>query len=542
MPAFLEKAKNILVRYNTRTTHIALGVLGVFVLLAFFNAFKNNAEAEKTPEAPRTVVAQTIGESTTLPSQLSYVGTVRAREEAEVRAQKSGVVTSVNYKAGAYVPAGAVIATIQSNAESAAIQSARASVAQAEATLEKIKNGTRTEQLAVLAEQVKSAQTGIATAQTGAQNALLSAHASMDNAFPGGVDVLYSDATSVNPQIIFTTIQNSAKIVAQNNRVTIGDYLARHKTVSVSTAHLDAELERTEQELLFAKDTLDAVLQALSGAVSGSPLTQTQIDAYTASATGARASVLGSLSSISSARAAISGARTALLVAEQNQNEGVTGARPEDVKTAEASVAQARAGLASAQAQFANTRITAPISGTLTTLTIKNGTFAQQFGLVGTMANTNAREVVFYIPPQYAAFVSVGMPARVNDTYDATITEVSRSIDTQARGILVRAALSTKNPALTDGDTASVTVIRDTESETPENADTTLRVPVSALKLKEGNSFLLSVRDGVAILVPVTVVRVEGDTIAVEHALSLDTLIITDARGIREGDAVVVSE
>lgn len=225
----ISNAQQFVARYNNRYTYTALGVLGVFIALAGFNAYKNSGAAEVAPPTVRAVPAQVVGDISGSATALSYTGTVRAREEADVRAQKSGVVTSVNYTVGAYVPAGATIATIQSNAESAAVAAARAGLQQAQANLEKIQNGTRNEQLTVLATQVQSAQTGIATAQTTARNALLGAYAAADNAFPGGVDVLYTDPTGVNPQINLTTTNYSAKLVAQNNRVNIGDILNRQK-------------------------------------------------------------------------------------------------------------------------------------------------------------------------------------------------------------------------------------------------------------------------------------------------------------------------
>lgn len=537
------KAKQFATHYNNRYTHIALAVLGVFIVLAVFNILKNNGDAQIVEERVRAVSAQAVGDITGTASTLAYTGTVRAREEAEVRAQKSGVITSVNYTVGAYVPAGAVIASIQNNAESASVQSAQASLAQAQANLEKIKNGTRNEQLNVLAEQANSAQTGIVTAHTTARNALLSAYASVDNAFPGGVDVLFSDPRSANPQITLTTTNYSARISAQNDRVQIGEFLKRYNPTPISDdAHLDEELQKTEQEVLFVKDTLDKILQVLAGAVSDSTVSQTQIDSYTTTATTARASILSALSSIASAKASLSNARTAFVVAQQQQNEGVTGARPEDIKTAEATVAQAQAGLYSAQAQFANTRITAPISGTLTTLSIKKGSFAQQFGLVGTLANTRAREVVVYVPPQRVAQFVIGTTARINDTLDGVVTEIAKGIATNATGVEVRVAVTSPDTTLTDGDTALVTLTPTQIKPIVSLQDTILRVPVSALKLKDGMPFILAIVDGHAEAHAVSITAVEGDVVAVRHSLSNDSIIITDARGVAEGDAVTAQQ
>lgn len=534
----ISNAQQFVARYNNRYTYTALGVLGVFIALAGFNAYKNSGAAEVAPPTVRAVPAQVVGDISGSATALSYTGTVRAREEADVRAQKSGVVTSVNYTVGAYVPAGATIATIQSNAESAAVAAARAGLQQAQANLEKIQNGTRNEQLTVLATQVQSAQTGIATAQTTARNALLGAYAAADNAFPGGVDVLYTDPTGVNPQINLTTTNYSAKLVAQNNRVNIGDILNRQKNAGIaSDATLDAELDKTEQELLFVKDTLDNILVVLAGAVANNTNPQSQIDGYTTAATAARAGVLGALSSLSAAKAAVAGAQSALTVAQQQQTEGVTGARPEDVKTAQAAVAQAQAGLLSAQAQFANTRITAPISGTLTTFTLKKGSFAQQFGLAGTLANTRAREVVVYVSPQRVHTLAIGTAARINDTYNGVVTEIAQGVAANASGIEVRVAVTSTNNTLTEGDTALV-ALDPVSNATPTQSDSLLRVPVSALKLKDGAPYVLTIVDGHAQSQPITIVSVEGDVIAIQHTLNPDAVLITDARGIAEGDAV----
>ncbi len=124
------KTKNPCHRNLQQFTQVSLGIS---LLLIAACGSQESAEAPKGPP-PVTVVVTTVTPKT-VPIYGEYVARTEARQAVEVRARVGGYLEKVLFKEGSQVRAGQLLLVIDPRPYKAALQEARGSLAQAQATL-----------------------------------------------------------------------------------------------------------------------------------------------------------------------------------------------------------------------------------------------------------------------------------------------------------------------------------------------------------------------------------------------------------------------
>ncbi|MBI5470487.1 efflux RND transporter periplasmic adaptor subunit [Candidatus Kaiserbacteria bacterium] len=478
-------------------------------------------------QVARQVEVKSVAELSSGSASLSVVGTVSSKSEATVRAEKSGEVVSVSHELGDTVSAGTVVAQLENASERAAVLTAQGSVDAASAALAKVKKGTREEQLAIL-------KSNLDTARSGAVNTLLTAYAAVDSAVKGTTDPMFSNPTSGQPHFNLLTSNTQAKSNAENMRLLLNPALEREGAVTakVSTfADLAGELSRSESEVRSVRTFLDAVIVALNAAIANSDFSASTIATYITNASAARTALTTSLSSIASAR-------SALEVAQKTLDQGVTGAQQEDIDAATATLTQAQGALASARANLEKTIIRAPISGTINSFSLKRGDFVQATQAVLTVANNGALEVVAYITEDDAKSIAVGTSVEIEDA-EGSITRIAPALDPLTKKIEVRIGIA-KNAGLVNGQSVIISFNRKAPVSTAKN--TIITIPISALKVGAEDMSVFTVSASSALVSHVVTVGVLlGDRVEIRAGLTPEMEIVTDARGLREGQVVQVS-
>lgn len=540
----LKKIRAFAMRYSNKGTAVALGVLVIFALIALTASFFGKGSAPEETKNERQVRLSTaggIGGSTAL---LEVTGEVKSRTQGDLRTQSAGVVTQVNARVGQQVGAGAIIVSIENASQIASVAQAQASVAQAQASLSKTTGGTREQQLAVLASNTANARQAVEEAQISAKNTLRSAYAVTDSTFTGGIDVMFDDADSANPRLLFVTTNSSSATSAEHARFLLQATIDRHSkqassALALSGDALRAELTTIEGELVTIKNALDSLNKALDGAVSDARISDSTIATYKATASSARSSVLSTLSTLSTARSALNNTQSALTVAIQNEEQGVVGAQQEDIALAQAQVDAAKAGLSSAYAALEKTRVRAPVSGTVQLLTVEKGDFVSSFEDVGLVANEGALEVQTFVSEAVVKRLSIGTPAVIGDVYRGVVTSIAPGIDPTRRQIEVRVAISDTTSNLTNG--ARTKVVFQEKNEDVSSEAQVIRIPISALKLIGSEAFVFSVSSDFKLIPhPVVLGEVVQSTVVITEGITADQLIVVDARGLNKGDTVTV--
>lgn len=488
-----------------------LGAGAIVALLIILHALSGSAPEAAPAAQTRTVSVRSVAELSQETSGLSVAGIVSSKSEATVRAEKSGEVKALNYQLGDYAPAGAVVAEVENASE-------RAAVAQAQAGVD----------AALAAADISG--TSFAAAQSAAVNALLSAYSVQSSAIYSTADEMMIEFNTVPAQygLRFQTSSNASKTLASDERAALNAVLARQKAAAASlsaSADLAGEIDTTSGELRDALDLLAALLQTATNGIPDNVVSTADLASYKSDIAASRASVTTALAGLTTAKQTLINAQTS----------GGGGS-----SASAAAVNQAQAALASARANLEHTIIRAPISGTINSLSLKLGDYAQLGSPVLTVANNSALEVVTYVTEADARDLSVGSTATIAGTTQGTVTRIAPALDPGTKKIEVRVGINSPSADLINGQSVTVELARTpTQGEEPSR----LTIPLAALKIGADSMSVFTVA-GDNTLEPhtVTIGELLGDRVVVTAGLSADMRIVTDARGLRAGETVNLAQ
>jgi multidrug efflux pump subunit AcrA (membrane-fusion protein) len=272
---------------------------------------------------------------------------------------------------------------------------------------------------------------------------------------------------------------------------------------------------------------VSSFLLELSAAANthGSRATDTQLAALAT----ARANVDATLARLASARA---GLRTGSVSA---------------TASADASVKTALGSLRAAQANYEKTRIRATIGGTINFLPIKTGQYVSAFEHVATVAQNGALEIVAYVPEEQRTSLTVGMTVSVEGNHKGTVTAVAPALDPTTKQIEIHIAVDAA-PDLVNGQSVRITlpsevVAAPQKTASSTSADARVLLPLTAVKLLPESRAVFTVdKDGRLVAHTVTIGDVIGDRIEVISGVTADMRIVTDVRGLSEGQKVQIGD
>lgn len=488
---------------------IALGVLVLLIVVL---------RADSTPDTlsqERTVTLATVGSLAGNQNGASIIGTVRSVSEASILAQSGGTVKSVNTSVGANVPAGFVIASLDNASESAQVLQAQGAydAAIAARTITRLQSGNSVQ--------------SFSEAQTSARTEARSAYTTLDTTLTTQVDQFFGENTPVGPRLLINPGPTS-------------DLPRKRADLDVRFDAWGAGLANAESrdpdalltEAFTNADALRTFLNELARAANDSNSRATP-DQFAALAS-ARATVDGQLASISAARDAYRAKKTAAQVGSTQSQSTDT-----RVASADASVKQALGSLRAAQASYEKTVVRAPISGTVNFLPIRVGDYVTNLMHVATVAQNGALEIVAYVSEDDAASVAAGTHVAVEGGLDGIVTSVAPALDPVTRQIEIHIAL-TKNAEFLNGQTLRITLPSVVAAATPASSGPQL-IPLTALKLTSSARVVFTVgEDGRLVAHPVEIGEVHGDRIELHTPLASDLRIVTNARGLSEGQKVTV--
>lgn len=535
----------------------------IFLLVAVVAGYRlytvAHAADAALPVQIKSVLLLPAGELAQSADVLAVTGTLRSMSEADLRFEVPGRVTNVYATVGQRITSGTLIAEVENSAQRAAVtqalgglQAAEAQAKAADAALAKVRGGTRQEQLAVLDAGVTSAEDGYVTAVQSARNTLSSTYAAVSQAVINGTDTLFDISSRYNPRYLYTTKDLALTTTVENERMALWELLDReHSATTVTTA--DSALIDELSTVLHELEQVNSFYARLLTLVDKSLISDAQKSAATTIVSQARASIIMQISAVTATRNALLQAANQVTIAEANRNQGVTGAQSEDVQAAEAQADAAHAAVTSARGSYAaavamlnKTRIHAPISGTLASFSATVGDFVGT-QMLGKVVGTGGSEVVFHIPDNDTARVSVGDTVLVADAFSGTVTSVATDASGLSGQLEVRAQTSGDiMQRFVNGSTVSIH-IRNTEGTAVSTSTdvTALLVPLNTVKFTASETSLFTVVDSHAatstlVAVPVTLGTVVGTLVTVS-GVTADTPIVTDARGLIVGQTVLLS-
>lgn len=474
---------------------IIIGALVIGAVVFGLNALRGGSQVEQV-SAGRTVTLVSVGELSNTEGTVNLYGTVRSVTEAKILAQSGGVVRAVHTTIGSRVSAGAIIAELENASE-------RAAVLSAEGAYE-----------AAVAAQSATSPTDV---KTTALNAYKSGYNTLDTVLQAYVDLFFGEATPYGPQLLISAPMYDYGELSTERRE-IGDAVEAYQR-SLATADSTNPATLLASASTVAQETY-AFLNRLATAANDSN----------------SAATAEQLAALSTARTSINTLLATLVGAQEAYRAGsVT-----TTSTTEAGVKQALGALRSAQAALERTMVRAPIAGQINFLSIRVGDYVTNLQHVTTVAQNGSLEVVAYVSEDNRNLLVAGGKVEVEGAYDGVITSVSPALDPTTKQIEVRMAVTGTND-LVNGQSVTISLPGAPVAETPVDAGPLL-LPLSAVKLRLGDRVVFTVDEESRLVAhTVEVGEVRGDRIEIRSSLDRTMLIVSDARGLAEGEAVKVA-
>ena len=213
---------------------------------------------------------------------------------------------------------------------------------------------------------------------------------------------------------------------------------------------------------------------------------------------------------------------------------------PNDLDTAEATLASARAAVAQLKANLAKKRITAPFAGRLGIVHVYPGQFLAKGDAIVVLESTDPIHLDFSLPQQDLARISAGQPVRLHvDAYpgrsfEGRITAISPRVDDATRNLDVRATLPNPEDALRPGMYARAEVVLPASEQS-------LVIPATAVVYNPYGETVYVIENGVAHQRFIKTGATRGDLTQVREGLKAGDQIVTSGQvKLRNGSAVHV--
>lgn len=571
--------------WSTIRTHKWKSIIGLLVFL--FVAFI--IRAATAPKVPEYVTA--LAETKDLRQTVEAVGTVISERDLQLQFPTSGIVSQVSVKEGDRVRAGQRLGSLRSNNLAADIAAAAARVQSAEADLRAKQEGNRPEDIAITQADVdnkrsalEASKTSFTTSQAAHANAQIQLDSVKNEAAVSLSGYVTSAGSTVTEQL--TVAQNGLSelqgILTQND---VLDAVIKASPAEYDQINVAMQQQQSAIRALYAKanpqdfqtalTVLDSTRAAVTSAwsvlnraydmISNLPTTssfdttakegykstlaatrsqlQAAIGVVDSSAKALRDASASFASRISTQQASLDSAlgamnkasadiltyETSLRIAEAQLQLKKAPTRETDIAIAKAAVAQARASLAAASAQFSNTVLTAPIDGLVTKVNIKVGEFTP-VGPAVTMVGSSPYRIEMFVSEIDIPKViltqtgSVELDAFRGTDFALTVGQIDTT-STDVDGVSkYRVKLDFRYPH----DELKIGMTGDAEVVTGMKKDV-VTVPLRAVIENDKGEKIVRVKDGDEVKEVVVETGMEGEGGEVE--------IVS---GVKEGDIVIV--
>lgn len=488
--------------------------LGAFILVLVVGTtyVLQNTGASAVAETPnfRAVQVASVTDLQNDTTPLPLIGEVQSVNEADIRSQSGGSITRLNYKLGDYVSAGAAIAEINNASERAALLQAQGALESAEAGIN------------------KSGQL-FGQSKISAVDTIKAAYSSNDDIIHSKLDTVFSNPSSVSPRFVLSVTDQSLLNKVQSDRLVLEGLLRNESIRSdmlTENSDLRAEIATAIKETRQIKAFADDVSALLNISISSQAYSDAAIASFIVTASAARTAVSGTLTALTTAQQA--------LISSQN-----TGDTPDAASSAAGTLKQAQAAVNAAQANLDKTIVRAPISGTLNNLSIKLGDFVAAFQQVAIVSNNGALEIIAYITPQDRARIDSGAKVKIESEYDGWVSSIAPAVDPTTKKIEMKVGFNGTSAGLTNGESVHLEIARNTQKGATKAQ--ALALPISAVKIGSETSVVFTVgEDNKLVAHEIQTGELIGDKIQVVSGVTEDMMLVTDARGLKAGQEVVL--
>ena len=391
---------------------------------------------------------------------VSVTGNTSPTESVSLGFRNSGTIAYVYHKVGDRVSAGDVIAGLDTASLSAALQQAQAAY-----------------DSAVASRSSKS----LPETDTEARNTYVSAYTTLDTTLHDYVDTLFGWPTAYGPQFLINDPMYTYGELSKT-RETLDNKMETYRQTLPSAQKTDPTmlLAHTNKIAIEVSDFLNKIAVAANDRNSGATSAQ--------------------LTALSTARLSIDTLLAKLSTARDTYRTNSVGA----TSLADASVAQAAAGVAVAKANLQGTQIIAPINGVVTQQDAKVGQVASVGAPLVAIISASSYEIEAGIPETDIGKVAVGNP--ISMTLDAFPGETFKGIvfyidpaQTVSQGAVdykIKVSFDKPDPRMKSGLTANLDIAT-------RHRDSALLLPQYAILQNDSGTFVKVLENGAMVTSPI---------------------------------------
>ncbi len=503
-------------KFRRTAVKVVYAVLAIVIIYVAF--FRGGAAEEMVVETPTPSVKVASVRSMVSGSSFTAVGSVSAVSEARLQTEAGGRITAVTVSLGDAVAAGTILARMESAAESASLLQAQGAY---EAALAGAAQG---------GVGINEAKNAITAAENGAVTTYKNAYTSVSGVVFGTLDKYFANP---NGQIPGVRLGGSNSSALNSSRISLQNSLPAWQTKSTSltaSGDLTGALNEAEKTTKLVLEMTDMFITNAQNEKGNSLLSEEEFRAIAASLNVTRGQLVGILASID-------GARTGLNAAKENANRAQIAGSGPTVSSADAQVKIALGSLRAAQANYERTLVRTPIAGVVNALYLKTGEYANPGAPAAIVANkNNGLEISTSVSQEESVRIKVGDMVTIDGTATGTIATIAGAIDpTTGKVALKISAIESTN--LQNGSTVSIDFATQTVTEM-----TDIVIPLSAIKMTGTGPVVFTVGNETKLVgVPVVLGAINGEFVTVESGVTLETIVVVDARGLKEGTVVTLA-
>ncbi len=528
----LQKAIHKIRGLSKRDQIIVGGIFAAVLLLGLQAASRSSTTPAALNEARHVSIAS-VASLSDKTGPLPVVGKVSSVSKASILAVSSGEIVSLSRSLGDRVAAGSVIASFENSAQRAAVLQAQGAYEGAQAALAKASGSTATNSGVTSAQAAQAAE----NAALAANAALKSAYASLDDAVHTKADAVFSNPNSNLPQLNVRVANAQLATDAINQRVGLNALLQSINALTDGDANeVDANLTTVIGHAKVIEFFLGNLVAALNQAITSESVSASTIATYQASIGTARTQTLAAISSLTSAKSTFNAAVSGATVAQNSASGGTAN----DIAAAAANVKSALGTLNAAQSNLEKTIIRAPISGTIVSLALTRGGYVSAFSQVAQISNPGALAIETYVTSEDAKTLTAGGKATIEGSIKGVVVFIAPALDPTTGKIQVKIGIPGDQSALTDGDAVTVSLERSAIGGTNKPAKSAITIPIAAAKITPLGPVTFTVSSSTLVANPVTFGPIVGGQVTILSGLTPEMVIVTDARGLTEGQIVVV--
>ncbi|MCL4404166.1 efflux RND transporter periplasmic adaptor subunit [Patescibacteria group bacterium] len=538
-----------------------------------------------TNKGPQTTYTLGMAATTTIVATVSGTGQVANESQVNITPQVSAPVTSVLVQNGQSVKAGQVLVRLDATDQIKAVNSAQASLQNAQIALEKLQQPATTSSIAQAQygllqanQSVQNASTTLAKDYIGSYNSIVSLYNDLPSVVAGIGDVLYgseviSGQANMYAYLSMTQPYTTGGLVFQ--QAAMNDYsaaiaaynksLADYQSMAVPPSNASVESMISESYMTAAavqravtsiKNFMDFVNTTLknqsgSGVVGSTYAKQlpavfatqeTNLQNYITTVTNDATALYNAQNTLVSDKNSITATEQNLTTQQASYEELLAGPNPLDIQSDQLAIEQAQNNLTDAQNTLADYTIRAPFDGVIAAVNVSTGDNASPGTAVATII-TPQQYAEIPLNEVDAAKVKVGDKATL--TFDALpnltvaghVTEMD-TIGTVSQGVVtynVQVTLDTQNSSIKPGMSVSANIITDV-------AQNVVGLPSAAVHTQGQTSYVLVVpKSIIASTLSDGSVTLNGapETVQVTTGIT-DGTDIEIASGLQAGEEVVL--